>query len=344
MALIITTGGAGQGADLTLSTIPAQVYKQNDGVERPGPTESWLFDLLVREEHNLPGIEPASATVQLFSGPAVVKTVEYSASILRGMRGARYQPIANTVSPGQFAPEPELFDIRFRFSEPVSSKVDRIELKLDLRMPQRGIISKLLTVPIASYIPKTKLVFPLRGNFVVVNGGVLENGHGERSQQFAYDILALGPHFELIRSDAKTNADFIGWGRRVISPADGTVTYARNDVPDNPQPEKVEKELFLSRQEPMWAVGGNCVVIDHGNGEFSFLAHLQKGSVQVKKGDHVTQQQMIGLLGNSGNSDGPHLHYHLMAGPTIFRSDGLPSRFSNTDIPVPKRGVLSSAQ
>jgi murein DD-endopeptidase MepM/ murein hydrolase activator NlpD len=130
----------------------------------------------------------------------------------------------------------------------------------------------------------------------------------------------------------------------VISPADGTVTYARNDVPDNPQPEKIEKYLFLSRPEPWWAVGDNCVVIDHGNGEFSFLAHMQKGSVQVKKGDHVAQRQMIGLLGNSGNADGPHLHYHLMAGPTIFRSDGLPSRFSNTDIPVPKRGIFSSAE
>jgi len=71
---------------------------------------------------------------------------------------------------------------------------------------------------------------------------------------------------------------------------------------------------------------------------------MQKGSVRVKAGDKVKQGDVLGLLGNSGNSDGPHLHYHLMAGSALFRSDGLPSRFTNLETPVPKRGIYMEAK
>jgi murein DD-endopeptidase MepM/ murein hydrolase activator NlpD len=94
----------------------------------------------------------------------------------------------------------------------------------------------------------------------------------------------------------------------------------------------------------MWAVGGNCVVLDHGNGEFSFLGHMQKGSVRVEKGGKVKQGQVLGLLGSSGSAQGPHLHYHLMAGGVIFHSDGLPSRFVNVSDGAPRQGRYSEAK
>ena len=96
------------------------------------------------------------------------------------------------------------------------------------------------------------------------------------------------------------------------------------------------------------------MIIDHGNGEFSFLAHMKMGSVRVKTGDTVKAGQVIGLLGNSGNSDAPHLHYHFMAGPTVFKNDGLPSKFKNIEmellteetlkISTPKRGLFLVAK
>ncbi|HEU5163235.1 MAG TPA: M23 family metallopeptidase [Thermoanaerobaculia bacterium] len=69
------------------------------------------------------------------------------------------------------------------------------------------------------------------------------------------------------------------------------------------------------------------MIIDHGNGEFSVIAHMKQGSVRVTEGQRVTQGETIGLLGNSGESYGPHLHYHLQNGPDIARADGLPIRF-----------------
>jgi murein DD-endopeptidase MepM/ murein hydrolase activator NlpD len=67
----------------------------------------------------------------------------------------------------------------------------------------------------------------------------------------------------------------------------------------------------LNKKQPK----GNYVIIDHGNGEYSFLAHLKKGSMVVAVGDSLKSGQFIGLCGNSGNSSEPHLHYHLQNKP-----------------------------
>jgi murein DD-endopeptidase MepM/ murein hydrolase activator NlpD len=56
---------------------------------------------------------------------------------------------------------------------------------------------------------------------------------------------------------------------------------------------------------------------------------MQPGSVRVKVGDKVKTGQVLGLLGNSGNTDGPHLHFHVMDGPSPLVSNGLPFVFES---------------
>jgi len=65
------------------------------------------------------------------------------------------------------------------------------------------------------------------------------------------------------------------------------------------------------------ATAGNHVIIEHQGGEFSFRAHLIRGSTPVGEGDRVKQGERIGALGNSGSSDAPHLHFHLMDGAQL---------------------------
>ena len=72
---------------------------------------------------------------------------------------------------------------------------------------------------------------------------------------------------------------------------------------------------------------GNHLVIDHGNGEYSLLAHFRKGTVAVKTGDKVEPGQLVGRCGNSGNSSEPHLHYHLQNAPRFGKGEGLPAQF-----------------
>jgi murein DD-endopeptidase MepM/ murein hydrolase activator NlpD len=58
-------------------------------------------------------------------------------------------------------------------------------------------------------------------------------------------------------------------------------------------------------------LAGNHVVIEF-DGVFAVLAHLRRGSVRVAQGDHVEIGRELGMVGNSGNTLGPHLHFHVM--------------------------------
>ena len=71
-------------------------------------------------------------------------------------------------------------------------------------------------------------------------------------------------------------------------------------------------------------VDGNHVVIDIGSGAYAFYAHLIKGSVLVKEGDKVRKGQVLAKLGNTGNANASHLHFHLMNGPSVLGSSGIP--------------------
>jgi murein DD-endopeptidase MepM/ murein hydrolase activator NlpD len=74
--------------------------------------------------------------------------------------------------------------------------------------------------------------------------------------------------------------------------------------------------------------GGNYVVIDMGRGRYAFYAHMQPGSLRVKRGDRVKPGDVLGRLGNTGNTDAAHLHFHVMDSPSPLRSNGLPFTFT----------------
>jgi murein DD-endopeptidase MepM/ murein hydrolase activator NlpD len=54
---------------------------------------------------------------------------------------------------------------------------------------------------------------------------------------------------------------------------------------------------------------GNCIVIEHGYGFVSRYAHLS--GFKIKEGDEVKKGDLIGLVGSTGRSTGPHLHYEI---------------------------------
>jgi murein DD-endopeptidase MepM/ murein hydrolase activator NlpD len=73
---------------------------------------------------------------------------------------------------------------------------------------------------------------------------------------------------------------------------------------------------------------GNNIVVDIGGGRFAFYAHLQPGSLRVKPGDKVVTGQVLAQVGNSGNTDAPHLHFHIVDGPVPLKANGLPYAFT----------------
>ena len=183
-----------------------------------------------------------------------------------------------------------------------------------------------------NYHTKTNLGFPLRGESLIVWGGrtIEQNAHAsEKDQRFAMDIVALkqGSTPPQNIDNAVTydgaqslNDSYYIYGRDVIAPANGVIVDTFDGVLD-----AIPSESHFDFEHP----AGNYVVIDHGNSEFSMIAHLQKGSVVFRKGDRVLKGETVGLVGNSGNSSEPHLHYHLQNTSVWSNGDGLPAQFQN---------------
>jgi murein DD-endopeptidase MepM/ murein hydrolase activator NlpD len=128
-----------------------------------------------------------------------------------------------------------------------------------------------------------------------------------------------------------------------MAPADGRIVRARSDRPDQPVAD-VSDPHYYAPEYPNGGDPGNHLIIDHGNGEFSMMAHFQAGSMLVGIGDQVRQRQVLGKLGHSGDTSGPHLHYQLQAGPDWEFADALPFRFGNVDEPFLDRGTYFEAR
>jgi len=169
-----------------------------------------------------------------------------------------------------------------------------------------------------AYRTKTDLRLPFTGRWQVFWGGrTIEQNYHARvvDQRFAYDFLMVKDG-STHRGEGKENGDYYCFGAEIVAPGGGLVVSAENKVPESPPGTKNPKQPL-----------GNHVIIDHGNGEFSFLAHLKEGSVVVSTGDAVEQGQRLGACGNSGNTTEPHLHYHLQNTAVVFKGEGLPAQF-----------------
>jgi murein DD-endopeptidase MepM/ murein hydrolase activator NlpD len=143
-----------------------------------------------------------------------------------------------------------------------------------------------------------------------------ENYHAMNSaQRFAYDFL-VKRNGTTHNGEGKRNQDYFAFGQPVRAPGAGVVVTAVDGVDDN------EPGVMNTKN-----VAGNHVVIDHGNSEFSFIAHLQKGTLRVKQGVRVGAGEMLALCGNSGNSSESHVHYHLQTTSDLTAGEGLPVRF-----------------
>jgi murein DD-endopeptidase MepM/ murein hydrolase activator NlpD len=115
----------------------------------------------------------------------------------------------------------------------------------------------------------------------------------------------------------------------VVAPADGMVVAMSDGQPDNTRSHKalqLTMEAFMANHNLPF---GNYVILDHGQGEFSFFAHFKNGSVAVKQGEHVRQGQQIGQMGFSGDAFLVHLHYQLQRNANW--GEGLPSYFSDVE-------------
>lgn len=159
------------------------------------------------------------------------------------------------------------------------------------------------------------------------------NGKIWAAERFAIDYVQLGPDRRLFTGDKAKVESYPYFGAEIRAVADGPVVAVLDGQPEQ-TPGATPRGLALDQY------GGNHIVQDIGDGNYAFYAHLQPQSLKVKPGDQLSTGQTIAALGNSGNSDAPHLHFHVMDGPDPLASNGLPfvintfrldSRLANPD-------------
>jgi hypothetical protein len=153
---------------------------------------------------------------------------------------------------------------------------------------------------------------------------LLYEGQARISQRFAIDWMKVNDDGKLLHDDPKTNANWYSYGTEVIAVADAVVATVKDGIPEN-IPLATERAVLMTPE----TIGGNYVALTLGNGRYALYAHLKPGSLRVKPGEHVRRGQVLGLLGNSGNSDAPHLHFQISTAPSFIAADGLPYVFDS---------------
>jgi hypothetical protein len=142
------------------------------------------------------------------------------------------------------------------------------------------------------------------------------------AERFAIDYVQLSADGTVYKGDQAKPESYPYFGADIHAVADGPVVGVVDGLPEQ-VPAKNPTGL------PLDQYGGNHVVQDIGDGNYAFYAHLKTGTVKVKVGDQLTTGQVLGNLGNTGNSDAPHLHFHVMSTPDPLRSNGLPFIFKD---------------
>ena len=175
---------------------------------------------------------------------------------------------------------------------------------------------------------------PLKGDlWLAANGPGNEVGHrravmaltgeGHIPERFAIDWVRLFEDGAPFHGDPSNNASYRAFGADVLAVADGTVVAIVDGVPEN-IPDPIKRGVQISPA----TVGGNLVTQQVGENRYATYAHLQSGSLRVKKGDRIRRGQILALVGNTGNSTEPHLHFQITDGPAAFDAEGVPYGFA----------------
>jgi len=150
------------------------------------------------------------------------------------------------------------------------------------------------------------------------------DGVASNTQRFASDWVLLGPDGRLVEGNPEDNADWHAYGVPVLAVADAVVVDVADGIPENVA--LSDERAVPNRRETMT---GNYVVLKIEEDRFVFYGHLQPGTLRVKVGDDVRVGQELGRIGNTGNSDGPHLHFHVANGNDPLSGEGVPFAFTS---------------
>ena len=232
-------------------------------------------------------------------------------------------------------------------NQPFAYKGARDSVRVRVQFVREGrTVETSASLPINSAMSKTEFRFPMSGQWFSAVGPTPHTAHRwALPEEFAFDIVGLGDGTRSYSGSGTAFEDYHAYGADILAAADGRVVAVKADVAEDPTTLRQPGETVEAYGERVGAyqmqlvasdinsIAGNYIAIDHGNGEFSFYAHLKPGSITVKIGDVVKSGQAMAQLGSSGNSTEPHLHFQVCDRPEPLACAGIPVNFTNIELP-----------
>ena len=157
--------------------------------------------------------------------------------------------------------------------------------------------------------------------------GPVGSGQPAKPETFAVDWILLHGD-QPFTGDGVGPPQWFGYGSEVRAALPGTVVAVRDGLPES-TPGALPTGIAGAD------TAGNHVIVQVGPDTWAFYAHLQPGSPTVAAGDEVTTGQVLGKVGNSGNSLAPHLHFGLQDAPHPAGANSLPfvlDRYTVADV------------
>jgi hypothetical protein len=155
-----------------------------------------------------------------------------------------------------------------------------------------------------------------RDERIAINGVHIETG-----ETFAVDWAKV-KNDRLFDGDGKRVEQYYGFGEDVLAVADGTVVSVHDGMPD-------QTPFVFMVPKSKSDYGGNNLMLKIAPNVFAWYAHLRQGGIMVKVGDAVKAGAPIAKLGNTGPSEGPHLHLGLLDKPDPIAGRSLPFVFDS---------------
>jgi hypothetical protein len=212
----------------------------------------------------------------------------------------------------------------------------RVELKAAAAPPGMQQMTETGGITTVDHQPVALIGPPLRGEGYISADSCCESTRHMRAalavdgavwlaQRYAVDWEQVDANGLIYKGPKEKLESYAIFGKPVLAVADAVVVTAVDGEPEQ-TPGSYPTNIPIDKAD------GNFVVLDLGANRYALYAHMQPGSVKVHKGDKVRLGQEIGLVGDTGNSIVPHLHFQVTNGPASVASSGLPYEIRSFEV------------
>lgn len=239
-------------------------------------------------------------------------------------------PLRTNLGPGEMA--------ILYLEVPVPNHVRAFSHSIVFKRLSKGVeVESSMSLPEVRITPAYRAIGPPlgSGNWAAIFNPEWQRGHrrvvykiGGRPRipgRLAIDFILLDDDGHYATGDEDVITEWHGYSADVLAVADAVVLSIRNDFP----------EIARISEHPVYPAEqatGNYISLELKDGRTAFYEHLKPGSVKVLPGQKVKKGDVIASLGFTGQTTGPHLHFHVTDRNSALGAEGVPFTFEEYEL------------